>query len=123
MSEPHARPDQPPRYVVLAALLLLAAALTAAVRPDWFVAPTGRVAVFGGPTGALLLAAALWWRSRLAYALTVLGALAWATVSVARLQAGGVPAAHVGLAVGMSAVVALLLVPAGARRYFFAHSD
>lgn len=107
-------------YVAVAALLLLAAAVASAVQPSWFVAPTGRVAVFGGPLAALAIGVGLWRGSRLAYAFAVVGALGWAGVAARRSLDGGVgaPAAQALLAAAMAAVVVLLLAPAAVRRHF-----
>jgi hypothetical protein len=112
-------------YLALVVLLLFAAALATVAQPGWFVASTGRVAVFGGPLSALALAAGLWWRSALAYLLTLLGATLWIGVAVGRYRGGdvGEPAAQLGLAIAMAAVVALLVLPPSVRRYFFARAD
>lgn len=108
-------------YVVGAALLILASNLATALRPEWFVAPTGRIPLFGGPLLALLFGIGLWFRLRAAYLLTIVGLAMWAWVAVERYRDGafGIPAAYLGLAAAMLVALALLIVPQSVRREFF----
>ena len=112
-------------YVAGAALLILAANVATALRPEWFVAPTGRIPLFGGPLSALRFAAGLWYRLRVAYLLTIAGLAMWAWVAVERHRAGafGIPAAYLGLAAAMLVALALLVAPRSVRREFFPLAD
>jgi hypothetical protein len=109
------------RYIAAAALLIVALATVAVVRPTWFVAPNGRIPLFGGPFLALLFAWGLWSRLRSVYLLTLAGTAAWAWVAMSRYGEGmvGAPMAHLILACAMTAAFVLLLGPRSVRRYFF----
>jgi len=108
-------------YIAAAALLIVALAIIAAVRPAWFVAPNGRIPLFGGPFVALLFAWGLWYRLRSVYLLTLAGTAAWAWVAMSRYREGavGAPTAYVILACAMAAAFVLLVGPRSVRRYFF----
>ena len=108
-------------YVVGAALLIVASNTATAFRPEWFVASTGRIPLFGGPLVALFFAVGLWFRLRAAYLLTIVGLAVWAWTAVERYRDGafGIPAAYLGVAAAMLVALALLVVPRSVRREFF----
>ena len=112
------------RYVIAVAALLLGAAVAAAVRPEWFVASTGRIPLLGGPLGAALLSVGLWLGFRLVYVVTLAAAALWINVAYERYHDGavGIPEAQLTLMLVMSAVVGLLLVPPAMRRAFLARA-
>lgn len=112
-------------YVAGAALLIVASNIATALRPEWFVEPTGRIPLFGGPLAVLLFAAGLWYRLRAAYLLTIVGLAMWAWLAVERYRDGGfgIQAAYFGLAAAMLIALTLLVAPQSVRRAFFPRAD
>ena len=112
------------RYIVAVAVLLVGAAAAAAARPEWFVAPTGRIPLLGGPLGAALLAVGLWYRVRVVYGVTLIAVGLWVGVAWERFRDGavGLPAAQLALVIAMLAALVLLIAPPAMRREFLARA-
>ncbi len=113
------------RYVVGAALLMLVSNVVTTLHPEWFVAPTGRIPLFGGILAVLLLATGLWFRLRVVYLLTIAGLAIWAWKAVERYGDGGIgiPAAYLFLAVATFMALVLLVAPRSVRNEFFSRAE
>jgi hypothetical protein len=112
------------RWAAAAAILVFLVTGVPAVRPGWFVEPTGHIMVLGGPAVGASLALGLLLGARLAwlFAVTCLG-LAVGAFSVL-LPTGRAPAvlterpAFAALVLAMFVAFAILVMVPSARAYF-----
>jgi hypothetical protein len=113
------------RYIVGTVLLMLVANAITILHPEWFVAPTGRIPLFGGILAVLVLGVGLWFRLRVFYLLTIVGLVAWAWVSVERYRhpTWGIPEAYLFLAVATFLALILLVAPRSVRSEFFFRTE